>query len=61
MTYRHTHIAAGIYIALPIIIFFAGWLKIWIAIPAIALCLISLYSFIREERERDDEGLRFLP
>lgn len=39
--------AVYLYLALPILIFFIGWLKLWLAIPAVLILLAALYFALR--------------
>ena len=54
MNSKNINIISALYIVLPVLIFFAGWLKLWIAIPALIICIISLYFFIRQERRKKE-------
>ena len=40
--------ASVIYVVLPVMIFFAGWLKVSISVPAVLICILLVVSIYRE-------------
>jgi hypothetical protein len=50
LTSRRLFTATSAYLALPILIFLGGWLKLWLALPIGGLVIVGLLSVVRQFR-----------
>lgn len=56
----HIFSVAYIYLCLPVLIFFSGWLRLYLGLSLSALLLISLFFIIRSARQ-DEKGIIEIP
>lgn len=57
-TYEKLKRYAIIYISLPVMLFFLGWIKLWISIPIVILFLLAFYKIMKKRKDEQEEVLR---